>query len=144
MPDAMPKHRFHGMNPKVMYIHCTNKYIYVIYIYIHVHNMYIHGIYNVYVCLYLIISLIPALLCAGHGQFWQCPLSKRHPRLSAMVGPDESIHMAKYRSLSQNIATDSRFHFLAYTIPCLYFVVHACGLEPLIVLIIILNTYTMV
>ncbi len=67
-PFDMPKHHFHGMNPKVLHIHCTNMYLHVIYIYIHVHNMYIHGtsIYNVHVCMYLIISLIPALLCAGH------------------------------------------------------------------------------
>ncbi len=29
-PFDMPKHCFHGMNPKVLYIHCTNKYIHVI------------------------------------------------------------------------------------------------------------------
>ncbi len=63
-PFDMPKHSFHGMNPKVLYIHCTNKYVHVIYIYKHVHNVYIHGIYSVYLCMYLIISLIPALLCA--------------------------------------------------------------------------------
>jgi hypothetical protein len=51
-PFDIPKQRFHGMNPKVLYIHCTNMYIHVIYIYIHVHNMYIHGIYNVHVCMY--------------------------------------------------------------------------------------------
>ncbi len=67
-PFDMPIHHFHGMNHKVLYIHCTNMYIHVIYIYIHVHNMYIHGIYRDidHVCMYLIISLIPALLCAGH------------------------------------------------------------------------------
>ena len=65
-PFDMPNHSFHGMNPKVMYIHCTNMYKHDIYINIHIHNMYIHGIYNVHVCMYLIVSLIPALLCAGH------------------------------------------------------------------------------
>ncbi len=78
-PFDMPKHRFHhdGMNPKVLYINCTNKYIHVRYIYKHVHNMYIHGIYIVHLCMYLIISLIPALLCAGHHPC--CPsLSSLH------------------------------------------------------------------
>ena len=31
-PFDMPKYSFHGMNPKVMYIHCTNMYIHAIYI----------------------------------------------------------------------------------------------------------------
>ena len=31
-PFDMPKHRFHGMNPKVMFIHCTNMYIPCMYI----------------------------------------------------------------------------------------------------------------
>ncbi len=65
-PFDMPKHSFHGMNPKVQYIHDTNMYIHAIYMYIPVCNMYIHGIYNVHVCMYLIIAEIPALLCAGH------------------------------------------------------------------------------
>jgi hypothetical protein len=63
-------------------------------------------------------------------------LSKQHPILSAMVGLDGSIHMAEYRSLSQNMQLISRF--LAYIIPCLYFVGHACRAEGLIVQIIVL------
>ena len=65
-PFDMPKHRFHGMNPKVLYINYTNMYIHAIYINIHLHTHYIHGIYNVHECMYLIIYLYPALLCAGH------------------------------------------------------------------------------
>ncbi len=41
-PCDMPKHSFHGMNPKVLYIHCANKYIHVI------SNMYITCMYMVY------------------------------------------------------------------------------------------------
>ncbi len=73
----------------------------------------------------------------GCGQTWPCPLSKQHPILSAMVGPDGSIHMAEYRSLEpKKLQLISRF--LADTIPCLYLVGHACEAEPLIVQIIIL------
>ena len=47
-PFDMPKHRFHGMNPKV-------KYIDVIYMYMHItYIMHTHGIYNVHICIYLI------------------------------------------------------------------------------------------
>ncbi len=56
-----------------------------------------------------------------------------------MVGPDGSIHIAEYRSLSQKkLQLISRF--LAYTIPCLYFVGFVGGSEPLIVQIIVLIT----
>ncbi len=65
-PFDMSKHSFHGINPKVLHTNNTNMYMHVIYIYIPVHNMYIHGIYNVHVCMYLIISEISTLLCAGH------------------------------------------------------------------------------
>ena len=58
-PFDMPKHSFHGMNPKVLYIHCTN-------IYKHNTFMHIHGIYNIHICMYLIVSLFLALLCAGY------------------------------------------------------------------------------
>ncbi len=54
------------MNPKVLYINYTNMYIHAIYINIHLHTHYIHGIYNVHECMYLIIYLYLALLCAGH------------------------------------------------------------------------------
>ena len=53
-PFDMPKHRFHGMNPKVQYIQNTNMYIHVIYMYMLVYIMYVHGIYNVQVCMYSI------------------------------------------------------------------------------------------
>jgi hypothetical protein len=62
----MPKHSFHGMSHKVMYIDYTNMYIHGIYINIHVYTMYIHGKCNVHRCMYLIMSLYPALLCAGN------------------------------------------------------------------------------
>ena len=62
----VPKHCFHGMNPKVMYINYTNMYIRAIYIKIYLHTRYIHNIYNVHTCMYLIIYLYPALLCSGH------------------------------------------------------------------------------
>jgi hypothetical protein len=63
-PFDMPKYRFHGMNPKVLYINYTNMYIHAININIHLHTHYIHGIYNVHECMYLIIYLYPALqLC---------------------------------------------------------------------------------
>jgi hypothetical protein len=65
-PFDMPKHSFHGMNPKVMYIHCIPMYVHNIYIYIQVHSMYIHSIDNIHIYMYLIISEIPALLCTGH------------------------------------------------------------------------------
>jgi hypothetical protein len=66
---------------------------------------------------------------------------KQHPILSAMVGPDRSIHMAEYRSLSPKNCNSFRgswqiqFH---HQFPCYYFVGHASGAEPLIVQIIIL------
>ena len=63
-PFDMPKHSFHGMNPKVLYILCSDMYIHGIYIKIHVHDMYIHGIYIVHTFMYMIISLYPALLYA--------------------------------------------------------------------------------
>jgi hypothetical protein len=59
-PFDMPKHRFHGMNPKVQFIQNTNMYIHGIYMYMLVYNLYIHGIYNVQVCMYLILTEIPA------------------------------------------------------------------------------------
>ena len=65
-PFDVPKHRFHGMNPKVMYINYTNMYIRAIYIKIYLHTRYIHNIYNVHTCMYLIVYLYPALLCSGH------------------------------------------------------------------------------
>ncbi len=39
-PFDMPKHRFHGMNPKVLYIQFA--------------NMNIHDIYNIHTCIYLV------------------------------------------------------------------------------------------
>jgi len=59
-PFDMPKHRFHGMNPKVQFIQNTNMYIHVIYMYMLVYIMYIHGIYNVQVCMYSILTELPA------------------------------------------------------------------------------------
>jgi hypothetical protein len=91
----------------------------------------------------VLISVEPANLCFVCdacenwwvcGQAWRCPLSKQHPILLAMVGPDGSIHMAEYQSLSQRNVT----HF---EVPGIYYsmiVGHACGAEPLIVQIIIL------
>ena len=59
-PFDIPKHCFHGMNPKVQFIQNTNMYIHVIYMYMLVYNLYIHGIYNVQVCMYLILTELPA------------------------------------------------------------------------------------
>ena len=39
-PFDMPKHRFHGMNPMVMYIHYTNMYIPCIYM---IYTMFINA-----------------------------------------------------------------------------------------------------
>jgi hypothetical protein len=38
-PFDMPKHSFHGMNPKVLYIHCTNNVCTLIYVYVLVYTM---------------------------------------------------------------------------------------------------------
>ena len=37
-PFDMPKHRFHGMNPKVLYIHCSNMYIHGTYMHKRLHT----------------------------------------------------------------------------------------------------------
>ncbi len=79
------------------------------------------------------------------GQAWQCPLSKQHPILSAMVGPDGLNHMAYGRvSITEPKTLQLISRFLAYTIPCLYFVGHACGAEPLLVqIILVIRNVTM-
>ncbi len=54
---------------------------------------------------FVLISVEPANLCCVQclrGLLGLYPHSKHSPILSAMVGPDESIHMAKFGSLSHN------------------------------------------
>jgi hypothetical protein len=58
------------------------------------------------------------------GEARQCQLSKHHPMLSAIMGPDELIHIAKKLSLIKCTATDFRepgicLDILVFCWPCL-------------------------
>ncbi len=82
-PFDMPKHRFHGMNPKVLYIHCTNMYKHVIFIYIQAHNMFLHGIYMVYTMfMYVCTGLHGSNVYEVNPWLWQFGRGK--PRLGGL------------------------------------------------------------